>query len=205
MKSFINEYFDGVYCVNLDRRPDRWNAVSLEFEKFGIIVERISAVDGTNIEQQGLRIRPNEMGCLLSHRSILERMIANKMNRVLIFEDDIYFTTDPNAALTVVVPHMPPDWDMLYLGGNHVRTPAKYGSIWKCSRTFTTSSYAINRGFAEKMLEKLGIGSMQVDVEYSETHLRGNSFCIRPSIVRQLPGYSDIQDSFIDYDDHVKW
>ncbi len=58
-------HFEAIYCVNLDRRPDRWEAVQQEFKKIGIQdrVIRFSAIETPN---QGA------IGCLLSHRAIIE-------------------------------------------------------------------------------------------------------------------------------------
>ena len=33
MKTTIFDYFDAIYCINLDKRPDRWEWVKKEFEK----------------------------------------------------------------------------------------------------------------------------------------------------------------------------
>jgi len=43
----INEVFERVLTINLDRRPDRWLHVSRRFGHLGIWSERFSAVDGT--------------------------------------------------------------------------------------------------------------------------------------------------------------
>ena len=49
----LSKYFDKKFCINLDRRPDRWDIVSDEFNKWGIKdVERVSAVDGKTVEQK---------------------------------------------------------------------------------------------------------------------------------------------------------
>jgi GR25 family glycosyltransferase involved in LPS biosynthesis len=42
----LNDLFERVLVLNLDRRPDRWEAVSRQFERFGIRTERMAAVDG---------------------------------------------------------------------------------------------------------------------------------------------------------------
>ena len=42
----LNNYFDKIICINLDRRPDRWREAQEQFKKAGITVERFSAVDG---------------------------------------------------------------------------------------------------------------------------------------------------------------
>ncbi len=40
-------HFEAIYCINLDRRSDRWEAVQREFEKVGIRdrVIRFSAIE----------------------------------------------------------------------------------------------------------------------------------------------------------------
>ena len=42
------DYFDKIFCINLDSRPDRWESVQKEFDKVGILdrVERFSALTG---------------------------------------------------------------------------------------------------------------------------------------------------------------
>ena len=41
----INDYFDKIYCINLDRRRDKWLDVQKEFIKHSLVVDRFSAVD----------------------------------------------------------------------------------------------------------------------------------------------------------------
>ena len=38
------DYFDKIFCINLDSRPDRWELAQSEFDKVGILdrVERVS-------------------------------------------------------------------------------------------------------------------------------------------------------------------
>src|SRR5262245_16092818 len=61
-------FFDVIYCINLDRRPDRWRDARAEFEALGIAerVERVPAVDLS---------RP-QLGCCLSHIDCARRATA---------------------------------------------------------------------------------------------------------------------------------
>src|SRR5262249_34971533 len=43
----INDFFEKVFVINLDRRPDRWQRVARRLERAGISAERVTAVDGT--------------------------------------------------------------------------------------------------------------------------------------------------------------
>ena len=32
----LKKYFDKIYCINLDRRTDKWSECESEFDKWGI-------------------------------------------------------------------------------------------------------------------------------------------------------------------------
>ena len=198
--AFINDFFDEVWCINLDRRTDRWAEVQPEFQRCGIQAKRSSAVDGKTLPVHPEQIvSANEMGCTRSHLNLIEDMLTRNLKRIMIFEDDVYFTGDPNTRLEGVVQYMPKQWDMVYLGGNHVRPLIKSGPIWKCTRTFTTSAYGITREFGERILKEYRPDQRQIDVIYANTHMRGNSFAVSPGCCGQKAGYSDIQNAHVDY------
>ena len=46
----LNQYFDKIYCVNLDRRPDKWAEAVEEFKKNNMEVERFAAIDGQTLQ-----------------------------------------------------------------------------------------------------------------------------------------------------------
>ena len=75
----MNNYFDKVYCVNLDKRVDRWNECLNEFQKHNITVERFSALDGTLLDNS-TTLLPGQLGCKLSHLSIIEQAKNNNLN-----------------------------------------------------------------------------------------------------------------------------
>ena len=86
----LNEYFDKIYCINLDRRPDRWEKCSNLFERDGIIVDRFSAIDKNNIKNES-KIANGPLACLSSHWNILNKALKEGYEKILIFEDDISF------------------------------------------------------------------------------------------------------------------
>lgn len=57
------------------------------------------------------------VGCALSHRAIVEEAQRLGLKNVLVFEDDVLFTTDANAYLQTAIRELEGrDWGLLYLG-----------------------------------------------------------------------------------------
>ena len=45
----INDYFDKIYCLNLERNSEKWQKSNAQFKKFKIKVDRFLGIDGNNI------------------------------------------------------------------------------------------------------------------------------------------------------------
>lgn len=195
-----NDYFKKIFCINLDRRPDRWTRCVELFEKFDIEVVRVPAIDGNSIEvPAGCKLSKGEIGCVNSHRHILQMMVSDNLDNALILEDDIEFDERWITNLDIAMGNMPV-WDMLYLGCNHVTKPIAFqANVVKVTRGFTTSSYAITRNFAQMMIPELEKLTNQVDVSYASKHRTHKCFAIKPSICWQRADHSDIQGGYTDY------
>jgi GR25 family glycosyltransferase involved in LPS biosynthesis len=115
-----------VVCLNLDRRPDRWERVQnfpgyADFPKIqrwpavdGKTIdilndERVSVVAKHNIQKKTRRAHeylntPGAIGCYLSHTSVYEWLAKqNDTDVVLIFEDDIALPAGCYQALKAYV------------------------------------------------------------------------------------------------------
>ena len=81
----ITEFFDKTYCVNLDRRPDRWGECVVEFEKNKLTnVNRFKAVDGKELNQTSSGfMTPSRLALVLTNIQILEESIQNGYNSIL--------------------------------------------------------------------------------------------------------------------------
>lgn len=167
-------YFDRIFCINLDRRPDRWTEAQAELRLCGIEgCERLAAI-----------LLPNcTDGCTASHRAIWRRIAAGECGeRVLVFEDDFMFVTraelvrvgfqERDATLKIfdscpgttflerfseMLPSVPDRWDLLYLGGGYESPP--WGRVnrhvIRNAGMLTTHAYAIGRRFAAELTERL--------------------------------------------------
>lgn len=130
-----NRYFDRIYGLNLDRRPERWTRLRAQLGRFGIAAERFPAVDGCQPEieaaferlsarfaasgRRGLRSSA-EFACLLSHLRILEDARRRGCRRVLVFEDDACLHKRFLDEFTKIA-RLPRDWALLYLGASRYR------------------------------------------------------------------------------------
>lgn len=75
---------DKVFVINLDRRKDRWEETQKELQRVGIPIEkvqRISAVPHPN----------GAVGCSLSHVTVMCNAIKDKLNNIMVLEDDVSF------------------------------------------------------------------------------------------------------------------
>ena len=124
--SAIQTAFERVYVVNLDRRQDRmaqFRAMLPPDWPF-LQPERFRAVDGQLAEGPDWWKQGNgAWGCYRSHARILEECLNEQVNSVLILEDDALFPADFAARVTELLVNLPDDWEMLYLGGQHLGVP----------------------------------------------------------------------------------
>jgi GR25 family glycosyltransferase involved in LPS biosynthesis len=156
MSESLRDYFDRVVAINLDRRPDRWERLKDHLEDINWpfrTPERMSAVDGdaTTVPiwwKQG----GGAWGCLMSHARILEDCIGRNVRRVLILEDDVVFTDDFSEAVEGFLSDVPPDWDQLYFGGQHLRNPTRLSEhVYSCANINRTHCHAVSRKFMPRM------------------------------------------------------
>jgi hypothetical protein len=104
-------FFDAIYCINLDRQPERWATMQRRFGKLGIErgVRRFPAAS-TPINHQ--------IGCALSHRRLIDEARRQGFETVLAFEDDARFSADAAEVLGHSLRELADlDWQLLYLGG----------------------------------------------------------------------------------------
>ena len=103
-----------VFVINLDRRPDRWEAMSAQLDRLGIGAVRIPAVDGRLLAAQEERDRGRngnppgrdlslgETACVWSHRDALRAFLDTGERAALILEDDVELAPDTPSLLESV-------------------------------------------------------------------------------------------------------
>lgn len=146
------------YCVNLDRRLDRWGSFLCRVAKVNgmpFTFERWVAADGANIDPPSWwKDSPGAYGCYVSHLRLLERCLSEETDAI-VFEDDCIFCDDFAGRLITFLEHVPDDWEMLYLGGQHLLPPKQVNEhVVLCSNVNRTHAYLVRKGQAMRKAYK---------------------------------------------------
>ena len=218
----LNDFFDKIYCINLDSRPDRYKLAINEFSRWGVDVERISGIDGNLIQQNNRFIgKSGAYGLLLTHIEILKNALENRYKNILILEDDVEFIKDFNEKFSEKILMLPDNWDLLYIGGNNVFSRGKFQLIsgdenfvithenYKtlnheiCTTTWTQCAHSlgINSKFYEILLNEIN-DNMNIPIDTIHCKLQQKkckAYTFIPSLVLQRPSFSDIEGCYVDY------
>ena len=196
----IKDYFDKIFCINLDRRKDRWEETVTELKVWGQFdgVNRVSAVDGNTINDNPYPINNGELGLLETHLKLIKNAKEKKYKNILLIEDDIEFTEEINN-LNLYFDQLPKEWDMLWFGGNHNKHVGNQinlinDKIIKCNNTYATHCIAINNSVYDLLINVLSDKRKPVDVYYSDIQKSYDCYSFHPSIALQRPCFSDIQN-----------
>ena len=99
-----------VFVINLDRRPDRWEAMSALFGRLGIAATRVAAIDARLLAEQDRWEYGNENppdrtigigdeACTLSHYKALSAFLKTDTPAALVLEDDVELAPDTPGLL----------------------------------------------------------------------------------------------------------
>jgi len=159
----LTNFFDQIYCVNLDRRPDRWEAFQERIPDdwpFGPIYH-VQALDGQRIPRpKWWSAGPGAWGCYRTHLRLMEDAINNQYQRILIFEDDAVFHSDFAKGVTCFISSLPEKWSIAYLGGQHLKArlhpPIKVNDhVFRPYNVNRTHAYALQLPGLKKVYQHL--------------------------------------------------
>lgn len=185
----VNEYFDKVVVINLDRRKDRLEKVDAQLQELGIAYERFSAIDA-----KALDIDPIQ-ACKQSHIRVLE----DSVGKTLILEDDACFMEGFNERFAEFVELLPKDWHIFYLGAVLLNSERCNDIMVRAMDTSSLHAYCVNPEFKEIALEQGRDYPEHIDVAYRLLHRQYRSYAAKPPMVKQYPSYSDLMLKDVDY------
>jgi GR25 family glycosyltransferase involved in LPS biosynthesis len=210
------EFFDKIFFINLDDRPERRINVESQLKKYNIVAERFPAVQLTLEENEILKNegcvfnsddRPEysrfAKSCALSHLHIILRSKLMNYKNVLILEDDVVFsdTILKNLHKTLIDLQSQPKWDMFYLGCNPFGYKKITDNLSISFGAYAAHAYAVNNHFYDTILKIPFKVLPVIDVYYYNlaTNPLYKIFMSTENLAWQTPGYSTIEEKTVNY------
>jgi GR25 family glycosyltransferase involved in LPS biosynthesis len=202
----FKKYFGQVVVISLGRRWDRWKLFVRELPEDWPFESpiRFRAIDGQKCRPPASwRQGGGAWGCYRSHLRLVERCLNDGVDSILLLEDDAVFPADFTQRIQIFLENVPEDWDMLYLGGQHLHArehpPIEVNDhVYQPYNVNRTHAWAI-RG---KMLETVYHHLLRTDWEahdHIDHHMgrlhqlrQHRIYCPREWLVGQAEGRSDI-------------
>lgn len=177
-------FFDKIYCINLDSRPDRWEECEEEFKRINWKVDRFPGSTKSFNHAQ--------YECLKACKGF---------ESSLILEDDCEFKD--MAHLPDALSALPSDWDIVSLGAT-LMVPHHYKvhpNLYRYENGWATQAV----GYSAKMVDWLIDNFDPMNGTIYDEWLRHNvlkqfnCYIVKPMIVYQRPSFSNIRNLFVDY------
>jgi len=213
--NILNEIFDAVYCINLDRRTDRWDTFKDTWiTQLGTEVDRFSAWDAKTMGipfdkgdyKEDESHSAGSVACSLSHCAVMREALNAGHDEVLIFEDDaVPINTETFLEEFERYYHaLPPDYWFAYAGTYHRVGPIKINErIGRCIGATGMHCYMIKPKESAWIIGEC----LKHLKEYVQDELisvwhwisNKNFYSFEPMLVIQREGYSDLLMKDVDY------
>lgn len=186
---------ENTFCINLDRRADRWENMKAMFEKAGLKVTRHRASEPKDVTDPiPDNFFPTQRACAQSHINIWKKAREADLPYVMIFEDDVTLDKTWREKLATLPTD---DADLIMLNASSIHE-FPVGEWFHPHYTFLTGCYIISQRAIRYMLEKMPLGpSDHMLVRYQEV-FREKCYSYLPYLAVQTSRDSDIQGSIPD-------
>ena len=167
------------YCINLDRRSDRWAHMLAQFERLGLVVTRLSATDGQNPDVRATllrhpaadRLSPGAVACFESHRRAWQALLDSGAPHGMILEDDLMIAPGLRAFQTPEAIPGTADLIKIETNGNRIHLARKpqlalvEGHLLAGLRSYHsgTGGYIISARLARQLLQQSRTSLKPVD------------------------------------------
>ena len=122
-RSVLNTIFDKIYVINLKKDIQKKNNMIRKLDKLQVQYEVIEAILGKDFQDEFDKLDNNkylqykgEYGLWLTWKKLFKTIIDNNIEKVLIFEDDVYFHKEFNNNLKTYFDNLSQSWDICLLG-----------------------------------------------------------------------------------------
>jgi GR25 family glycosyltransferase involved in LPS biosynthesis len=215
----INNFFEKIYLLNLDKRSDKLEIVSKKLKKRNINFERFSAIDGSlskfdniwnniinnyndfdkKLGRKAIRSR-GAMGCMLSIESIILDAKDKKYKNILILEDDIIFNKEFDNRI-LKIKNISTDWALIYLGASQYDwNNIKFFNedFYFAEKTCGTFAFGISSSYYDKILNLIKNYEVPIDTYfgyYFQPKFLSKCFVFKENLIIADVTSSDIRES----------
>ncbi len=119
------DYFQQIYIINLAARADRRQEMQTQLQNIGLSVDdpRIVFFTAVRPDDAGEFGSIGARGCFLSHLGVLKDARLRGLDRILIFEDDLNFSSDFLLRISAIIRSLENlSWAVFY-GGYQALSP----------------------------------------------------------------------------------
>jgi GR25 family glycosyltransferase involved in LPS biosynthesis len=217
------QFFDRIYYINLDKRPDRRKHMDEQLGKFKLLAARVEAFDGSKLEwndqlhgEKSTYWNNGALGYCLSYRLALVDAMKHNFQRILVLDDDCILSDNMYDVLEKAFKQLPEDWHMLYLAANHsnesmpTESDRVNDNVYRLKGSVGSHAIIINNLAFDTILNYLSCPYSALDVFFAVYQKICPCYITYPGLAQQLPGYSDIinkdvnYNADIDYINHIK-
>ena len=211
-QSILNKIFDKVVCINLVERADRKEGIksqlkknNIDFEfyhpvKLGfsnIIAEHVTLPVNPNSRGYFNISQPNEVGCAISHYSVIKQAYLEGVKNLFIFEDDIMLDNDFNNKFDIYYKLLPENWNMILLY-SFIRVwedrMIPVNKHWRqAHNNWSCVAYGMNRKFMEEYINAVDKYFCIADLTTLKLQEKLNCYVCDPFIVQPNLMESDIR------------
>ena len=181
----LNDLFDAIIVVNLDRRPDRLAAITHQLDSLQVTWKRWPAID-----DRGTDMTP----IFCNVMNAVNRLFYaqwKEYKHILLLDDDCEFVPNFETKLDEVWPSIPDDWDTVSFGDHLISATPITDKIQKINESYGGHATAIKmscvttllNGFKGKNFADLELNAMSGDL---------NRYVIEPGLIGQGRYESDL-------------
>lgn len=188
-------HFDKTFVINMDKdvqRLEEFDAMMTkcewEYERFPAVHMKKLTPDQEKLRQEIITpkagMRPEEVGCALSHISLWRQIVTNNYSRVVIFEDDARTLVEGPSVLDTISSfynylhtNSLEEPDVLFLGkcGDACRKLTKvHGNVFNSEHPLCTHAYVVTKRGAERLLA-MGPFWKPLDMQINEGFTKGKA------------------------------
>lgn len=197
------------FVISLEEATDRREWMNKQLSEIGINFEFFNAIDGRKFDVPnhpsydknkrlkyfGRNMKGGEIGCLLSHRGIYEKIINDNLDMALILEDDVVLKGGFKQAITELT-KIGDKFDVVrFLGSPKVakhknrKVAHLFDDFWMVRIKTTpggTHAYIVTNQGAKKLLKHMDKNYLPVDTLVGHAWKTGaKSYIVQPGLATQ--------------------